>query len=203
MRRTRDTVVSTLDEPPFPAVSFPGDDHRSRVYEQLLARRTVFLDRLLDGETASVVAAQLMTLDADGDDPITLLVNSPGGPLDAAGGVLDTIELVGSPVDTTCLGQAVGTAAVVVAAGTGRRRTGAGATFRLKLADVELSGTAGRLGDEVGHLRRLHDSVIERLAAATGQEPRLVARDVEQGRILAAEEAVAYGLVDEVVRKGG
>jgi ATP-dependent Clp protease protease subunit len=97
----------------------------------------------------------------------------------------------------------VGTAAVVVAAGTGRRRTGAGAVFRLALPDVELSGTASRLGDQVGHLRRLHDDLVERLAALTGQDVKLVARDVERGRALSADEAVAYGLVDELVRKGG
>jgi ATP-dependent Clp protease protease subunit len=203
--RIRDTVVVTLDLPPLPPeLPLPGDDDlRSRVYERLLSRRTVFLDRALDGETASVLAAQLMTLDADGSDPITLLVNSSGGPLEAVGGVLDTIDLVECPVDTTCLGQAVGTAAVVVAAGTGRRRTGAGAVFRLALADVELSGTAGQLGDQVGLLRRLHDDLVERLAALTGQDLKLVARDVERGRALSADEAVAYGLVDELVRKGG
>jgi ATP-dependent Clp protease protease subunit len=205
--RIRDTVVVTLDLPPFPPelplLGHEPDDLRSRVYERLLSRRTVFLDRPLDGETASVLAAQLMTLDADGSDPITLLVNSSGGPLEAVGGVLDTIDLVECPVDTTCLGQAVGTAAVVVAAGTGRRRTGAGAVFRLALADVELSGTAGQLGDQVGHLRRLHDDLVERLAALTGQDLKLVARDVERGRALSADEAIAYGLVDELVRKGG
>jgi ATP-dependent Clp protease protease subunit len=190
--------------PPIPSVLIPPqDDLRSRVYERLLARRTVFLDRPLDGGTASVVAAQLMSLDADGDDPITLLVNSSGGPLEAVGGVLDTIDLVGCPVDTTCLGQAVGTAAVAVAAGSGRRRSGAGAVFRLALPDVELSGTAGRLGDQVGQLRRLHDGLVERLARLTGQDVELVARDIDRGRALSAEEAVVYGLVDEVVRKGG
>ena len=111
----------------------PEDDLRRRVFDRLLARRTIMVDRPLTIETATMVAAQLMTLDADADeggdpgdrrdhggdhdDAITLLVNSPGGPLDAVGAVLDTIDLVRMPVDTSCLGQAVGTAAVVVAAG--------------------------------------------------------------------------------------
>lgn len=194
--------------PPVPVVPFPSgpdDGLRQRIFDQLLARRTIFLDRSLDRDAATLLAAQLMTLDAEGeaDEAITIVVNSPGGPLDAVGGVLDTIDLVRVPVHTSCLGQAAGTAAVVVAAGTGRRRAGAGAVFHLRLPDIELAGTAGRLRDEVDHQRRQHEGLVDRLAAITGQDRRLVARDIEKGRALSAEEAVAYGLIDEIARKGG
>lgn len=188
--------------PGFPDPGFGGDP-RAAVYERLLARRTVLVERDLDITGATFVAARLMTLDADGDDPITLLVNSPGGPLDAAATVLDTMQLVGPPVDTTCLGQAVGTAAVVVASGTGRRRAGAGARFSLRLPAVELAGPASRLSDEVAHYGRLRDLVLDRLVEATGANRRMVARDVDRGRNLAADEAVAYGLVDEVLSRTG
>jgi ATP-dependent Clp protease, protease subunit len=184
----------------------PEDDMRRRVLDQLMARRTIMVDRDISIETATLVAAQMMTLDAEGDgdgEPITLLINSPGGPLDAVGAVLDTMALVRGPVDTTCLGQAVGTAAVVVAAGTGRRRAGPGARFVLRLADVELAGTAQRLGEKAVAFRRLHDSIVDRLSEATGQARRLIGRDLEQGRALSADEAVGYGLVDEIIRKGG
>jgi ATP-dependent Clp endopeptidase proteolytic subunit ClpP len=177
----------------------PLDELPSRIYDQLLARRTVLLDRALDGETAMFVAAQLMTLDAEGTDPITRIVNSPGGPLDAAGAVLDTIDLARGPIDTTCLGQAGGTAAVVVAAGTGRRRMGASAQLQLRLPEVELTGTASRLEDEVAHIGRLHEALVDRLTDATGQDRRLVARDLDRGRMLWARDAVTYGLVDEVI----
>jgi ATP-dependent Clp protease protease subunit len=185
--------------PPVPAAPLPTDELRSQVYGQLLGRRTVLLDRALDGETAMFVAAQLMTLDAQGTERVTLIVNSPGGPLEAAVAVLDTIDLTRGPVDTTCLGQAGGTAAVVVAAGTGRRLVGASARLHLRLPEVELVGTATQLGHEATHLRRLHAALVERLAAATGQDGRLVARDVERGRTLGAHEAVTYGLVDGVI----
>jgi ATP-dependent Clp protease, protease subunit len=191
--------------PPVPTVYVPAtsadDELRARVYDQLLTRRTVVLDRPLDGGFATFVAAQLMTLDTQGPDPVTLVVNSPGGPLDAVSAVLDTIDLLGAPVDTTCLGQAGGTAAIVVASGTGRRRAGAGAQLRLRLPDVELSGTAASLRSEVASLNRLRESLVARLATITGQEPRLVARDVERGRVLSASEAVDYGLVDELVAR--
>lgn len=184
---------------PVPSPPHPTDELRSLVYEQLLGRRTVILDRTLDAETATLVAAQLMQLDADSSRPITLVVNSPGGPLDGAAAVLDTIDLVRGTVDTTCLGQAVGTAAVVVAAGTGRRRIGAGAQMRLRLAEVELAGSAGRLDDELANLRELRQALIDRLASITGQDRRLVERDIDEGRALTAHDALAYGLVDEVI----
>src|SRR5690606_22934844 len=96
--------------PPVPIVPGPGgplaggEELRSLVYERLLERRTVMLDRPLDAEAASLVAAQLVSLDGEGDGPITLVVNSPGGPLDAVPAVLDALDLVRGPVDTTCLG---------------------------------------------------------------------------------------------------
>jgi ATP-dependent Clp protease protease subunit len=173
------------------------------VYDDLLARRTVLLDRALDGETATLVAAQLMALDADGgddgDEVVTLVVNSPGGPLDAAAAVLDTIDLVRAPLDTTCLGRADGTAAVVAAAGSGRRRIGAGARVRLRLADLELTGPASRLDEDLARHRDLQRALVDRLVAITGQERRLVERDIETGRTLSAAEAVDYGLADEVI----
>jgi ATP-dependent Clp protease, protease subunit len=195
---------------PGPVVPFPFpvpgagpagrfDDPRARVYDDLLKRRTIVLDRELDGEVATLLAAQLITLDRDGTDPIMLVVNSPGGPLEAAVAVLDTVDLVRGPLGTTCLGRADGTAALLVAAGTGRRRIGAGARLRLRLADIELSGPARRLDDELAHHRELQATLVDRLTAITGRERATVERDVEAGRLLTAAEAVDYGLADEVI----
>jgi ATP-dependent Clp protease, protease subunit len=192
---------------PFPMPGVPGpagvfEDPRSRVYDDLLKRRTIVLDRALDGEAATLLAAQLITLDRDGAEPIMLVVNSPGGPLDAAIAVLDTIDLVRGPIGTTCLGRADGTAAVLVAAGTGRRRIGAGAHLRLRFADLELSGPARRLDDELAHHRELQATLVDRLAAVTGRDRTRVEHDVESARLLTAQEAVDYGLADEVIARG-
>ena len=174
-------------------------DLRSRVYDDLLRRRTIVIDRALDDETASLVAAQLVALDQAGGEPITLVVNSPGGRLEAAMTVLDTMDLVRGPVATTCLGRAEGTAAVVAAAGTGPRRVGAGARLRLRLADLDLSGPAGHVDRELAYHRELQATLVDRLAAITGQERRLVERDVDAGRAFTAAEAVTYGLADQVI----
>lgn len=185
--------------PPVPTVGMPESDLRSRLRERLLERRTVVLEGPLDAETATLAAAQVMTLDTDdGGEPITLLVNSPGGPPDAVTGLLDTIDLLEVPLDTTCLGQAIGTAALVVAAGTGRRRAGASAMFRLRFPDREMTGSADRLTEELEQARWLNDILLDRLASATGQERRLLQRDIERGRSLTATEAVNYGLIDEL-----
>jgi ATP-dependent Clp protease, protease subunit len=189
--------------PPVPQVPIPGErsapgDFASTVFTELLERRIVFVRDRLDHDTATLLTAQLMTLDAADTTPVTLVVNSRGGPADAAVGVLDTIDLLGCAVDTSCVGRAEGTAAVLVAAGTGRRRCGPGATFRLRLPDLEAAGPADRLRREVEDATRVQRAMVDRLAAITGQSRALVARDVERGRLLTADEAVAYGLVDEV-----
>ena len=195
-------VIPLLPMPGSPGQDPSGsrlDDPRQRVYDDLLKRRTVVLDRALDDQTAALLVAQLITLDRDGAEPIMLVVNSPGGPLEAAVAVLDTLGLVRGPVGTTCLGRADGTAAVVVAAGTGRRRIGSGARLRLRFADLDLAGPARRLGDELAHHRELQASLIDRLAAVTGHDRARVEADVDAGRPLTADEAVAYGLADEII----
>lgn len=189
--------------PPVPQVPFPDEPaaagaFESTVYTELLERRIVFVRDRLDHDTATLVTAQLMTLDSDDTSPVTLVVNSGGGPVDAVAGLLDTIDLVRCPVDTSCVGRAEGTAAVVVAAGTGRRRCGRGATFRLRLPDLEAAGPADRLRRDVESATRVQRELVDRLAAITGQSRALVARDVDRGRLLTADEAVTYGLVDEV-----
>jgi ATP-dependent Clp protease, protease subunit len=183
-----------------PGLLSPQGDMRSRVYDDLLQRRMVVLDRALDDEAATLVAAQLVALDQAGGEPITLLVvNSAGGPMAAASAVLDTMDLVRAPVGTMCVGRAEGTAVVVAATGTGRRRIGAGARLRLRLADLDLRGPAQRLDHELAYHRELQATLVDRLAAVTGQEPRLVERDVDAGRAFTAAEAIAYGLADEIV----
>jgi ATP-dependent Clp protease protease subunit len=189
--------------PPVPQVPIPGEPAAGRgfestIYTELFERRIVFVRDRLDHDTATLVTAQLMTLDAEDTSPVTLVVNSGGGPIDAVAGVLDTIDLVRCPVDTSCVGRAEGTAAVVVAAGTGRRRCGRGATFRQRLPDLEAAGPADRLRRDVETATRVQRELVDRLAAITGQSRALVARDVERGRLLTADEAVTYGLVDEI-----
>jgi ATP-dependent Clp protease protease subunit len=169
---------------------------------RLFERRTVMLTGSLDGGTAASTAAALMALDADGDEPVSLLVNSPGGPVEAGVAVVDVLDLLGVPVETTCIGQAVGTAAVVVACATpGRRRAAPNARLSLRLAEGTLEGPAGRLEREAADLLAVRDRLVDRLVAATGRPREELADATDRGPTLSAEEAVAAGLVDEVATR--
>ena len=175
-----------------------ADETARRLFE----RRTVMLTGPLDGQAATAAAASLMALDAEGDDPVVLLVNSPGGPLDAGVAVVDVLDLLGVAVEATCIGQAVGTAAVVVACATpGRRRAAPNARLSLRLAEDRLEGPAGRLEREAAELLAARDRLVDRLVLATGRPRDEVAAATDRGPLLSAREALAAGLVDEVATR--
>jgi ATP-dependent Clp protease, protease subunit len=178
------------------------NDVSGETARRLFERRTIMLTGPLEAEAASLAAASLMALDAEGDDPVTLLVNSPGGPLDAGVAVVDVLDLLGVPVEATCIGQAVGTAAVVVACATpGRRRAAPNARLSLRLAEDRLEGPAGRLEREAAELLAVRDRLVDRLVVATGRPRHEVAAATDRGATLSAPEAVAAGLVDEVATR--
>jgi ATP-dependent Clp protease protease subunit len=166
---------------------------RARLFEQ----RAVLVSGFVDDGCASRVVAELMTLDAIGDAPIHLQLDSPGGTLDAAFSVMDTIDLCGVEVRVTCLGRAEGAAVGVLAVGHYRAAT---EHARIRLADPELRmegharDVAAQAAAAVERVAALH----ERIAAATRQPVARVAADCAAGRYLAADEARDYGLVDEV-----
>jgi ATP-dependent Clp protease protease subunit len=179
-----------------------GGDLADETARRLFERRTVLLTGALDAGVATATAATLMALDADGDDPVSLLVNSPGGPVDAGLAVVDVLDLLGVPVEATVIGQAVGTAAVVVACATpGRRRAAPNARLSLRLAEGALEGPAERHERAAADLVAARDRLVDRLAAATGRPPDELVAAAERGPLLSAEEAVAAGLVDEVATR--
>ncbi len=164
----------------------------------MFARRLVFLRGRLDDERAGTVAAQLMSLDALGDDPVDLLVDFADGTLDAALAVVDTVDLVGVPVHATCNGRAEGPGVLIVAVAAVRRAT-PNARFRLREPRMETAPPVRDVEAWLAHQRERFEHFLERLARATGLPVRMVRRDVVHGRSLDAQEAVRYGLIDEVL----
>ncbi|HEY2959374.1 MAG TPA: ATP-dependent Clp protease proteolytic subunit [Actinomycetota bacterium] len=171
--------------------------------DRLLRRRVVLLSGEIDAARADDVMARLLWLEQEDDDqPIELRINSPGGELLSGLAIVDTMAQVRCPVATTCAGMAASMASVVLAVGArGRRRATPNARilihqpwsgqFQGQASDLE------RTAEEVLRLRRRVDAI---LAEATGQTPERIRHDTDRDTWFSAEEAVAYGLVDEVAR---
>ncbi len=186
-----------------PSPRGPGDPEGGRPdpFSQLYARRSVWLRTPLDQDAATRVAAELMALDAESAAPIELVINSPGGPVDAGLSVIDTLDLLRAPVAALCLGQAGGTAAAVLACVRSTRRATPTARLSLRLGPSQFQGFARQLREQADHLLELRDHLALRVAAATGQLPAVIAMDLDEGGFMTADQAVGYGLIDELATR--
>jgi len=166
---------------------------RARLFEQ----RIVSLRGTLNDEVASLACAELMTLDASGDSAITLFVDSGEGTLSAAFSLMDTIDLLGVPVNATCLGRADGPAVGVIAVAH-QRRAARHARFHLTAPRSSVAGTAADLERWAAHHQQQLDNFVARLSQATHRPLEHVEADVFAGCYLSAEDAIGYGLIDEI-----
>jgi ATP-dependent Clp protease, protease subunit len=170
------------------------DESLARLFE----RRRLILRGPLDPEAVTRLSAELLTLDADADAVIDLVVDSPGGRLEDGLAALDLLPLLGARVDVLCTGRAWGTAAALVACATGRRRATPRARLGLRLPPSERHGTATEVGEAARELVGLRDALAAMVSAASGQPPARVVDDLERGAAMDAAAALAYGLVDEL-----
>jgi ATP-dependent Clp protease protease subunit len=167
------------------------------VARRLLAQRVVLLHGPLDDFSVTRVSAELMTLDAEGDDPVTLRIDCGEAALAPALTLMDVIELMGVPVRALCLGQ-VGAGAVGVVAVCSRRSALPSTRFSLCEPTTELQAHVRNVAQWAELRAAERRCFCARLGAAIGQDPALVERDLERGRFLGAEDALAYGILDEV-----
>lgn len=176
-----------------------GDGIEPWLRERLFERRVVMLRGVLIPDTASSVAAQLLTLGGMSSDPVQIHLACPDGDLGAVFTVMDALDLVRVPVCAVVTGE-IGGAALGVLAAAGRRTAYPHARFRLAEPRVDqVSGTADELlGQASRHLRMLEDLIV-RLAEVTGNPRSQIETDLSEGRTLSADQAVAYGLIQEVV----
>ncbi|RMF88141.1 MAG: ATP-dependent Clp endopeptidase proteolytic subunit ClpP [Nitrospirae bacterium] len=181
----------------------PRGERAYDIYSRLLKDRIVFLGTPIDDMIANAVIAQLLFLEAD--DPgkdISLYINSPGGVVSSGLAIYDTIQYIQPDVSTICIGQAASMGAVLLTAGTPGKR------YCLPHARVmihqPLGGFQGQATDVEIHAREIlktRDTLNQILARHTGQKLKTIERDTERDNFMSAEEAVAYGLVDEVVQR--
>ncbi len=171
------------------------DSLRARLFDQ----RIVLLSGSMDEQVANQAAVELMTLDASGDEAVELRLDSGGGSLGAAMTLMDVIELLGVPVHVTGLGQVAGPAIGILAVAD-RRQATPSTRFRLSEPHDSTTGVAGQLQRWAAQRQEQWVSYCTRVAAAVGKPVDRVVDDMATGVCLSADEALAYGLLDEVRR---
>jgi ATP-dependent Clp protease protease subunit len=170
------------------------------IYSRLLRERIVFLGSALDDQVANLLIAQMLFLESeDADKPINLYINSPGGDMIGLFAIYDTMQFLNCPVATTCVGQASSAAAVLLAAGTpGMRSTLPNARVLIHQPHGGGQGQSVDLELQVKEVVELRNRMVDILARCTGQTHARITADIDRDYILRGEQAVAYGLVDEV-----
>jgi ATP-dependent Clp protease protease subunit len=171
------------------------------IYSRLLRERIVFLGSALDETVANLIIAQLLHLEGeDMDRPVNLYINSPGGDMTALFAVYDAMQFMGPPVHTVCVGQACSAAAVLLAAGAeGHRSALPNARILIHQPHGGAQGQSTDMEIAVREMVVMRERMVDILTERTGQPRARIEADIDRDYILRGEEAVEYGLVDEVI----
>ena len=171
-------------------------------YTKLFEERIIFLGTPISDEIANAVMAQLLCLQQmDSERDIEIYINSPGGSFTALTAIYDTMRYIKPDISTVCLGQAASAAAVILAAGTKGKRM-ALPNSRILIHQPATEGTYGQASDleiQANEILRLRALLEQMLADQTGKTIEQVSHDIERDKILTAQQAVEYGLVDNVL----
>jgi ATP-dependent Clp protease protease subunit len=171
------------------------------IYSRLLKERIIFLGSDIDDTTADLVMAQLIFLEyEDPDKDITIYINSPGGIVSSGLAIYDTIQYIKPDVSTICIGQAASMGAILLTAGTKGKR------YALPNSRIMLHQPAGGAGGQAADIA-IHAREIVRVKATlngiiqkhSGQTLDVISRDTDRNFYMSAEEAKAYGLIDEIL----
>jgi len=173
------------------------------IYSRLLKERIIFLGTEINDDVSNLIIAQLLFLQSeDAEKDISIYINSPGGVVTAGMAIYDTMQFLKCPITTYCVGQAASMGAVLLAAGTKGKR------FALPNSRImihqPLGGSQGQATDieiQTKEILRMKKRLNEILADHTGKPMKTIEKDTDRDFFMSAEEAVKYGLVDEVVTK--
>ncbi|MDA8072131.1 MAG: ATP-dependent Clp protease proteolytic subunit [Actinomycetota bacterium] len=171
------------------------------LYSRLLKERIIILGTPIDDAVANLICAQLLFLEyEDIDKDIHLYINSPGGDITALFAIYDTMKFIKPDVSTFCYGQAASAAAVLLGGGTRGKR------FALPHARILLhqpyGGVGGQASDieiQAKEIMRMRDLLSSLLSGDTGQPTERIHADTDRDFVMTADEAVAYGLIDEIL----
>jgi ATP-dependent Clp protease, protease subunit len=173
-----------------------------RAYDTLFEQRILFLKGPLQDENGDQLVAQLLALDAESDEDITLYINSPGGIITGMFALYDTIQLLKSKVDTRCVGLAASAAAFLLCTGTGTRSATENARIMIHQPLGGARGTAKDIEIQAKNIVWMRERINEIMAERTGKEVDQVAKDTDRDFWMTGAEAVEYGLIDTVIQPG-
>jgi ATP-dependent Clp protease protease subunit len=173
------------------------------IYSRLLRDRIIFLGDMIEDHMANLIIAQLLFLEAeDPDRDISLYINSPGGVVTAGLAIYDTMQYLRAPVSTICIGMAASLASVLLAAGAkGKRYALPNSRIMIHQGSGGFRGNTPDVFIQVKELERLNQINHEIMAKHTGQPLERVIADSDRNFFMSAEEAKAYGLIDDVIEK--
>ncbi|MGV9457049.1 ClpP family protease [Streptomyces sp. NPDC003635] len=179
-------------------------ERSSDVFSRLLSERIIFLGTEIDDGVANVVIAQLLHLESAAPErEIAIYINSPGGSFTSLMAIYDTMTYVQAPISTFCVGQAASTAAVLLAGGDPGRRSVL-EHARVLLGQPAAGGSRGAISDlalQAKEMVRIRSQVEEVLARHTHHDVATLRADMDRDKVFTAEEAVAYGLADQVMSR--
>ena len=172
------------------------------IYSRLLKDRIIFLGEAIDENAASTIVAQLLFLEAeDPDKDINLYINSPGGSVTAGMAIYDTMQYIKPQVSTICIGMAASMGAFLLSSGQKGKR------YALPNAEImihqPLGGVQGQAEDIKIHaewILKTREKLNKILSSNTGQPLQIISRDTDRDNFMSADEAVRYGLIDQVIR---
>tara|TARA_B100000676_G_scaffold203039_1_gene199290 strand:+ start:1393 stop:1992 length:600 start_codon:yes stop_codon:yes gene_type:complete len=174
------------------------------IYSRLLKERIIFLGTPIDDYVSSLIIAQLLFLEADdAKKDIYMYINSPGGVITSGFGIIDTMNYIKPDIATICVGQAASMAAMILSSGTKGKRS-ALENSRIMIHQP-LGGVQGQATDIEIHTKEilfLKDRLNNILSKNTGQTVKSIEKDTNRDNFMSANEAIKYGLIDEIVNKG-
>jgi ATP-dependent Clp protease protease subunit len=173
------------------------------VFSRLMMERIIFLGTAISDEVANIVQAQLLFLDSvDPSRDIHIYINSPGGAVHAGLGIYDTMQLVNSNIRTTCTGMAASMAAVLLTAGTAGKRSAL--THSRIMIHQPLGGAEGQASDieiTAREIVKIKHELYEIIARHSNNKISKIEKDADRDYWMTSAEALAYGMIDEVLQK--
>ena len=173
------------------------------VFSRLMMDRIIFLGCPINDEVANIIQAQLLFLDSNGyDTDISLYINSPGGEVYAGLGIYDTMQTISSDVHTICTGLAASMASILLAAGTRGKRSAL--PHSRVMIHQPMGGVQGQASDieiTAKEILKIKDELYQILAYHTGKTFKQIVKDADRDYWMSAQDALEYGMIDEIVKK--